>query len=378
MIVEQLRRFLYPTLILLLAVAVGSATAGHPADIPIPDEDDEQSASGSPSSPFWDNIQLNGKFDATFDFAQKDHPRAKHNGNSLANWSNYHSFLFLNVRFPPDVTFLGTIYVGERNVQHFFQVERRITRNLRLAFGRILVPFGYSNFHRFYGGVGGYVYESKMVPSIWAEPGINFQYREELARGLDVEGDTYFIRRSPATHSSVVLSSSASDKAGIGQRVKFVILSYTTVWGSAFYDTYDNAAGDHMDELLYGADIRHDFSWLGVPYVRSLVVTAGFASLNRDDAFDFGDFRSQYYGDYVRLTMNCWSRVRPQLTYGTFANDSFTEPDVSREHHFVASVTIPDGNLSYLIQYQRNWEDTRGGAAQREDDLLRVQLLFEF
>jgi hypothetical protein len=59
--------------------------------------------------------------------------------------------------------------------------------------------------------------------------------------------------------------------------------------------------------------------------------------------------------------------------------DAIADPVVARERHLVTTIVFPDGNVSYLIRYQRNWEDLRSGyAQQRKDDLFRAQILLEF
>lgn len=117
------------------------------------------------------NLNIMGRVDLTYEGRNDHSEELKQN----------HFLLFLKIQASPKVSFMGE-FVG----QTFSYVDFNVSNKVKVTFGKVLVPFGDSQyFHRYYGGLQGYGSEGVMFPNIWAEPGLIYTRQSDYG-ALDI------------------------------------------------------------------------------------------------------------------------------------------------------------------------------------------------
>lgn len=351
--------------------------------------DQVQEAPPTPAATFkhwYDLIHLSGRFDLNYEL---DNPAIHFQANpelvdettgeplpaaDRGKLKNYHHFLFLKATPTEQLTL-----EAELVDLSYYELKYKVSPSLDVRIGKILVPFGSSPFHHFYGARQGNPFVGLLVPNFWAELGGAASYSLLRAGPATLEGDTYLIRGFDGTPGNVLtLNVGGSDTHfAIGQRLKLGIGTKASFWASAQFNRW--RATNEGRVLLWGLDGRLDYGLIPLPVLKDFSLKAAFARAEvRDLALDPALNPEGWYwryGDYVELAyggLRPWTTLR--LRYGTIIdyNQVVSEKDV---HNWTLAAQVPlQEHLSVLFEYQWNMEEIN----EIDNDLLRVQAALEF
>ena len=332
--------------------------------------EEEASAGAFPS---WvDDIHLTGRFDLNLEVLNPN------KGDDLRtnHFRNYHNFLFLKVT--PDDKF--TLDAEILNLS-YYEFKAALPHKVLLTAGKIWVPFGATPFHHYYGSSQGDPFTGLLLPNVWAEFGASVSKNWVNGENLTLDTDTYVMRGFDGRRGEVLnLANGGSDNIfAYGARTRIGWGTKIAAWGSILYNTFDDAAEDEGQLLLWGGDLLLDYGLLDVPLLKDLRFRGAFARAEIQDELlvdpKYNEDGWYYrYGDYAEVTYRGLKYVHTRVRYGTIINfdDSVSNKD---SHNWdLALLTRLGPNLSLLAQYQINMEEVD----EIDNDLFRAQLVFDF
>jgi hypothetical protein len=323
--------------------------------------------------PSWvNNIHLSGRFDLNLEILNPnkgDDVRTNH-------FRNYHNFLFLKVtpddRFTLDAEILNLSY---------YEFRAALPYDIQLTAGKIWVPFGATPFHHYYGAAQGDPFTGLLLPNVWSEYGASVSKKWVNGENLTIDTDTYVMRGFNGTKGQVLnLASGGSDNIfAYGARAKFGWGTKIAAWGSVLYNTFDNAAEENGQLLLWGGDLLLDYGLLDMPLLRDIRFRGAFARAEiQDQVLVNPDFNSEgwyfRYGDYAEVTYRGFKYFHTRVRYGTIIDFDDTVSNKDVHNWDFALLTRLGSNLSLLTQYQLNMEERD----EIDNDLFRAQVVFEF
>lgn len=331
---------------------------------------------------WYDMVHLSGRFDLNYELDNPIKPEATVDpevtdplpSTDRGRFRNYHHFLFLKVT-PTEKVSLEAEIVD----LSFYELKYKITPELDVRVGKILVPFGSSPFHHYYGARQGNPFQGLLLPNVWAEYGGALSY-SLLRKGLaTIEGDTYVIRGFQGTMGTVLpLNIGGADtRFALGQRLKFGVGTKASAWASAQYNRW--GAGDMGQVLLWGLDLKLDYGLVPLPVLKDFALRAALARADIQD-MDLDPTLNPEgwywrYGDYLEVAyggLRPWTTLR--LRYGTTIDYNLKISQADTHNWTLAALVPIVPHVSMLLEYQWNMEEIE----EVDNDLLRVQAALEF
>lgn len=287
---------------------------------------------------------------------------------------NYHHFLFLKATPIERVTL-----EAELIDLAYYELKYALNDQVTLHAGKVLVPFGSSSFHHYYGARQGSPYIGLFVPNFWSEYGAVASYAVLRSGPISIDGDTYLIRGFDGQTGTVLpLNIGGSDtRFALGQRLRMGIGTRASVWASAMYNRW--GLDNEGKVLLWGLDARLEYGLVPLPVLKDFALRAALARAEiRDPGLDPALNQDGWYwrySDYVELAyggLRPWTTLR--LRYGTLI-DYNQVVSVKDLHNWALAAQTPLGDhLSLLLEYQWNMEEVE----EVDNDLFRAQLVLEF
>lgn len=314
-------------------------------------------------------VHLSGRFDLNVEFTNP----ALDSGVRQGELKNYHKFLFLKVtpndRITLDAEILDLSY---------YEIRYRFDKGIELAFGKIWVPFGASPFHHYYGARQGDPFQGLFLPNVWSEFGATIGGQLYQGDQLGIASDVFVIRGFDTELGTVLRFANGGTDGlfAVGQRTK-ISVGKLSFWGSALYSQFGQDTEGEV--VLWGGDVLADYRLIDVPFLRDLQFRAAFARAEIRDEVLVSPTNSEdswyyRYGDYAELTYRGLPHVRTRIRYGTIID--FDDVVTNRDSHNwdFALLGRLNPNLLVMAEWQINLEEVN----EVDDDLFRLQLVFEF
>jgi hypothetical protein len=235
-------------------------------------------------------FQINGRFDLAYEMGNFAVDGAGDPQNSI---KSYHHFIFLS-RNQEDEWFSFSAEVIDLS---FYEVALKLGDAYRLRFGKVLVPFGADPlFHHSYGGVSGF--DQKLLPFIWAEPGVVFEANLYQSNVFSLDNDLYAVAGIAGSQDQVLELTGASDPGtvAIGDRIR---VGYDKLAASVslYWDRY----ADSYNMLLWGFDLSAGYGFLPWSYLDRLAVKMGFLRADIQGSRSSGLLDYYHFGDYLQF-----------------------------------------------------------------------------
>ena len=361
-------------LALILALTPSLRLAAQDADTSgvISFDDIVEEAPERPTGGWADKIHLSGRFDLNL---EATNPLVE-DAETESQFRNYHRFVFLKVT-PSDRVTLDAEIIDLT----YYEIKYQLTNRFEAKLGKIWVPFGATPFHHYYGGRQGDPFQGLLVPNVWAEFGASVSGLVYSDDQFNVTSDFFVVRGFDGELGQVIsFTGGGSDGLlAVGHRTKVAFGTKLAAWGSVMYNEFGSGEDDGGQLVLWGGDVLADYGLVDVPFLRDLQFRAAFARADvRDevlvDPANNADGWYIRYGDYAEVTYRGIPRVRPRLRYGTFVDFDDELSDNDSHNWEFALMTRFNQNLSLLAQWQVNLEEIN----EKNNDLLRLQLVFEF
>jgi hypothetical protein len=224
------------------------------------------------------------------------------------------------------------------------------------------VPFGDNRyFHHYYGGLQGYGATGVMFKNIWAESGINANWKIG-----QISLDTYWVNgiNAPNINSDVNLKSSTTERQSLGTRLQAPLADQVQLIGSAYYADYWPGRPLYMG----GLDLYTSYGAFGLSQFRFSI---GIANAWVEGSPTGKNF--QKYGDYLQVATNLFRWAEWRIRYGTYDNDDRIE-SVDDTQSFNLGATIPVDVIKILIEHQWNFEAKN----EVDNDQSRMMVSLDF
>ncbi len=296
-----------------------------------------------------------GRVDLSMEYSPGTTEQTRDNG-FRAN----HFLMFLKVDASPEVSFMG-----EMLNQSFYHINYKALDLMTLKFGKILVPFGNTDFyHRYYGGIMAYGQRAVLFPILWAEFGVNTEWK--LGKyTIDLYTVNGIGAASPNSDPSFTADSDRKRQAvglrvstDLGPKTRFMVSGYNGYW----------SPGRNLH--IVGVDFSSDYGLFVPPVLKNLRFAAGVAAGFVRDV-PAGNFRR--YGDFVQIMTNALPFAEYRVRYGTYINDSRVISDKNTQTLSLGAY-IPINVLNLLAEYQFNYEEIN----EKDNDLIRFMLALDF
>lgn len=149
----------------------------------------------------------------------------------------------------------------------FYEVSWAVTPRISITAGKLLIPFGTSEFHQL---IGGRVDEhGAFLPELWADYGLALRHHLVDSEAVSTDYALYVVNGFQGTDAPNIASGSGTDNnwaKGVGARVRVTALRTVTVTGSAYYDRWDVRGKESVLYYSLGGELRG--ALFGLPRLR--------------------------------------------------------------------------------------------------------------
>ncbi|MEZ4871804.1 MAG: hypothetical protein R2827_06060 [Bdellovibrionales bacterium] len=346
----------FRSLFLALSISLSLSALAEEESFSLDDVVEEPAAARSATTPAA-NYKLFGRMDLTSEFTPYDRDRLTTDNQ----FKTQHMLIFLSVQAQEDLSFQAEIINPESN---FYFVNYELGPRTNLQFGRILVPFGETDYyHHLYGGNVNLDGAGIMFPNIWAEKGVNLQ----LSWGKRTL-DTYWvsgINKLDGSQEPILNQSSNDSLQGGGVR-------WTESMGMSFryrVSYYYTEWRPNSPLHAAGLDVKYSLptNWGAL---QSIDMMAGVAvvDIQKTNTENF-----QKAGDFFEANFRLPKKHSIRLRYGTYDNDDRVEDEADLKTWSLAwKKRIRALNL--MLEHQWNMEQVN----ESENDILRFMATVNF
>ncbi len=210
----------------------------------------------------------------------------------------------------------------------------------------------------------GYGAAGVMFPIIWAEYGVNSEWRLGPVT-LDAYTVNAIGSANAATNPSFT-STSDKKRQALGFRLSGNPVAKTRVMLSG-YSTYWSP-GNPL--FLGGIDASTDYGLVDIPGLKQIRLAAGAAA-----GFVRNGIPDSYrtYGDYLQLSTNAVPFAELRARYGTYIDNSRVV-SAANSQALSLGAYIPVDVMNLLAEYQFNYEEVN----ETKNDLVRFMLALDF
>lgn len=286
---------------------------------------------------------------------------------------SYHHFVILVAHAGP------VSFDGEITQLLWYEGKAQVSKDFTIVAGKLLVPFGATGWHRYYGGVQGNPLVGIFLPVIWSELGAEVDWNGFNIGNFSLSVNSYVVQGFGAAADgtpNTQVSATTTDLFAPGGRINLSYGDKIHLWLSAYGTKWAPTANWLY---LVAADFSTEWGLIDVPVLKDLRLRLGAAYMNWDTPQlqppqqNLG--RLWRYGDYAELDWR--TPLQPayvRLRYGTYIHNARVNQSLDL-HNWNLAVVLPlPYGLYTFIEYQWNMEEIN----EVNNDVLRIGLALDF
>ncbi len=263
----------------------------------------------------------------------------------------------------------------------FYELAFVVTPTFLVKVGKMLVPFGTSNFHHL---IGGRVdQQSQFLPETWGDYGIGVNHLVVDTRYVSVEYDAYVVNGFGGTDAPLIGNGTVTDNnfgKGLGARVIVGLPKGIRLIGSVFHSLWD--VNNSKSALYYAAGASMPVGAINLPVLNRIGLRGEWARGELqypDDNIQRGltPHAVAKAGWYTELTVRLFDIAALRLRAGRI-NPNNTVTDDSDVELLETALVIGSPKLAFIGAWQATKNPNKRYSPTGPPDVLYAKVFLQY